>query len=138
MGIFKAAVFFCSFIAHLSTAEAKIEAVVDKSEQKMYVSQNGKHLYTWDVSTGKKLSWTHNGTFGIQSLRRMWYSKKYHHSPMPYSIFYDGDRAIHGTDSIKKLGRQASMGCVRLHPENAGILFGMVLKDRNLVIVIKN
>ena len=45
---------------------------------------------------------------------------------MPWAIFYDGNYAIHGTDQIKRLGKPASHGCVRLHPDNAEILFKMV------------
>jgi lipoprotein-anchoring transpeptidase ErfK/SrfK len=45
---------------------------------------------------------------------------------MPFAIFYDGDYAIHGTDQIKRLGKPASHGCVRLDPQNAEILFEMV------------
>jgi len=45
---------------------------------------------------------------------------------MPWSIFYSGNYAIHGTNSISRLGQPASHGCVRLHPENAKILFNMV------------
>jgi lipoprotein-anchoring transpeptidase ErfK/SrfK len=45
---------------------------------------------------------------------------------MPYSIFFKGGYAIHGTYSVKQLGRPASHGCVRLHPDNAAALFGLV------------
>lgn len=128
----------CSPFFLSTTANAGVKAVIDKSEQRMYVSQNGKHLYTWKVSTGKKLSWTRNGTFGIQSLRPNWYSRKYNNAPMPHSVFYDDGRAIHGTDNVERLGYQDSRGCVRLSRENAKIFFNLVKDDRNLVIVIKN
>lgn len=133
-----ATLFFCSL--PLSTdAQASVLVVVDKSEQRMSVSENGKHLYTWKVSTGKSDRWTHNGTFGVQSLSPKHRSRKYNNSPMPHSIFYDGNRAIHGTDYVGKLGRRDSMGCVRLHRANAMTLFNLI-KDRrrDLVIVIKN
>ncbi len=42
-----------------------------------------------------------------------------------WAIFYDGHYAIHGTDQIKRLGRPASKGCVRLHPDHAKVLFRM-------------
>ncbi len=56
----------------------------------------------------------------------MHYSRKYHMSPMPYSIFFAGGYAIHGTYATAYLGRPASHGCVRLSPENAATLFHMV------------
>ncbi|MBA3911444.1 MAG: hypothetical protein C0524_16600 [Rhodobacter sp.] len=33
---------------------------------------------------------------------------------------------MHGTDQTKRLGAPASNGCVRLHPDNAKVLFRMV------------
>ena len=47
---------------------------------------------------------------------------------MPYSIFFHGGYAIHGTTDIKNLGTVASHGCVRLHPDNAETLFKLVDK----------
>ncbi len=34
----------------------------------------------------------------------MWYSRKYDMSPMPYSVFFRGGYAIHGTGCVKQLG----------------------------------
>jgi lipoprotein-anchoring transpeptidase ErfK/SrfK len=45
---------------------------------------------------------------------------------MPHSVFFKGGYAIHGTEYIKSLGRPASHGCVRLHPDNARILYDLV------------
>ena len=44
----------------------------------------------------------------------MWYSRKYDWSPMPYSVFFRGGYAIHGTSAVKWLGTPASHGCVRM------------------------
>lgn len=38
---------------------------------------------------------------------------------MGFAVFYSGNFALHGTGSVKKLGRPASHGCVRQHPKNA-------------------
>ncbi len=57
---------------------------------------------------------------------------------MPYSIFFNGGYAIHGSYEISRLGRPASHGCIRLHPKNAAILFALVkadMKDTRIVIV---
>ena len=69
---------------------------------------------------------TPNGTYKPQRLARKWFSRKYDWSPMPYSIFFDGGYAIHGSYEISHLGRPASHGCVRLHPDNAALLFALV------------
>lgn len=47
---------------------------------------------------------------------------------MPFSIFFYGGYAIHGTTEIRNLGKPVSHGCVRLHPDNARKLFDLVLQ----------
>ena len=59
-------------------------------------------------------------------MHKMWYSSKYENAPMPYSIFFHGGYAIHGTTDVKHLGHVASHGCVRLHPDNAKMLYDLV------------
>ena len=46
---------------------------------------------------------------------------------MPFSVFFDGDYAIHGTRQINRLGEPASAGCIRLHPDNAKIFFDLAM-----------
>jgi hypothetical protein len=56
---------------------------------------------------------------------------------MPYSIFFDGNYAIHGTVKVSQLGRRASKGCVRLHPRDAAVLFELVKREKdNTTIVV--
>jgi lipoprotein-anchoring transpeptidase ErfK/SrfK len=45
---------------------------------------------------------------------------------MPWSVFFLGGYAIHGTNQIKQLGRPASHGCIRLHPTHASTLFNLI------------
>ena len=52
---------------------------------------------------------TPNGTYRPQWLARKWFSRKYDWSPMPYSIFFDGGYAIHGSYEISHLGAPALM-----------------------------
>jgi lipoprotein-anchoring transpeptidase ErfK/SrfK len=108
-------------------ARADIVVKVDKSSQRMSVVVDGEHRYTWAVSTG--VYGTPSGTFRPQSLARYHRSTIYNSAPMPYSIFYDGNFAIHGTTHVSRLGSRASKGCIRLHPSNAAILFALVQKE---------
>ncbi len=103
-------------------ASANVVAEIDLSRQMMEVTVDGAWYATWPVSTYR----TPTGSFRPTVLKRMWYSRKYDNSPMPYSIFFHGGYAIHGTNYIKRLGRPASHGCVRLHPANAQELFELV------------
>ncbi len=103
-----------------------IEARIDISEQRMNVYQNGVLRHTWPISTARKGYVTPTGNYRPTRLTKMHYSRKYHNSPMPYSIFFRGGYAIHGTGAVKQLGMPASHGCIRLHTDNARALYGMV------------
>ncbi len=109
----------------VAAANATVRIHIDLSSQRMHVeSSNGS--YDWPVSTARSGYSTPRGYFAPTGLQRMHYSKKYHMSPMPYSIFFRGGYAIHGTYAVGNLGRPASHGCVRLSPGNAAQLFHMV------------
>jgi lipoprotein-anchoring transpeptidase ErfK/SrfK len=107
-------------------AAVTIEARIDISEQKMVVLQNGLPRHTWPVSTGRRGYITPTGSYRPTRLTKMHYSRKYHNSPMPYSIFFRGGYAIHGTGDVKRLGSPASHGCIRLHTDNARALYAIV------------
>jgi len=112
--------------AAATPAMAGVEARIDLSEQSMEVYVDGWYYASWKVSTARRGYRTPTGTYKPKWLARMHYSKKYHHSPMPHSIFFYGGYAIHGTYAIKWLGRPASHGCVRLLPKHAAKLFSLV------------
>jgi len=117
----------------------RVLARVSISSQTMMVFHEGRLLYTWPVSTAKAGKITPAGTYEPEFLSKNHRSRRYNNAPMPYAIFYDGHYAIHGTDQIKRLGKPASHGCVRLHPDNAKILFQMVkaegMENTRVVIV---
>ena len=118
-------------------AQASVVITVDKSAQHLSVSVDGFPRYEWPVSTARMGYETPNGTYRPERLARTWYSSKYDWSPMPYSIFFHGGYAIHGSYEISRLGRPASHGCIRLHPENAAVLFRLVqdnMRDTRIVI----
>lgn len=124
--IFKGlAVIACLFILP-AQASASVVAKIDLSSQRMNVYVNGMHYHSWPVSTARRGYRTPTGNYRPTRMHRMWYSRKYHMSPMPYSIFFRGGYAIHGTRSVSRLGRRASHGCVRLHPSNARRLYYLV------------
>ena len=95
---------------------------IDLSSQTMHVSSaNGS--YDWRISTARSGYRTPRGTYRPYMLQRSHFSHKYHMSPMPYSIFFAGGYAIHGTYETGSLGRPASHGCIRLAPGNAATFF---------------
>jgi lipoprotein-anchoring transpeptidase ErfK/SrfK len=116
----------------------RVLAHVSIASQEMKVYHEGRLVYTWPVSTAKPGSITPAGTYEPEFLSRNHRSRRYNNAPMPFAIFYDGNYAIHGTDQVKRLGNPASHGCVRLHPDNAKILFEMVKAEgmENMRVVI--
>ena len=120
----------CCCLPALARAEAGVVITVNKSTQRLSVVVNGTERHEWPVSTARWGYNTPNGTYRPERLARQWYSRKYDWSPMPYSIFFHGGYAIHGSYEISHLGRPASHGCIRLQPKNAAVLFGIVQANR--------
>ncbi len=112
----------------VSAAQADVSVVVNRATQTVTATIDGT-VHTWPTSTGKRDTWTRPGRFGVQSLSKHHRSSKYNWAPMPYSIFFNGDVALHGTNKIDRLGVRDSHGCARLHPAHAKILFEAV--ERN-------
>jgi len=107
-------------------AAAQLNVTIDLSSQSMQVGADNHVLHNWSVSTARPGYRTPIGTFRPNRLERVWYSSIYDNAPMPYSVFFHRGYAIHGTTEISKLGRPASHGCVRLHPDNARTLFELI------------
>lgn len=110
-------------------ADAGIVVTVDKTAQRLTVEIDGYPRYDWAVSTARWGYRTPNGSYRPERLERQWYSRKYDWSPMPHSIFFHGGYAIHGSYEVSRLGRPASHGCIRLHPQNAAVLFDLVRRN---------
>lgn len=124
--IFAICVAVALWIAVPVQSQAGVVAKVDLSQQRMHVYVNGSKRYSWRVSTGAGRYRTPVGSFRPTVLRKMHYSSIYNNAPMPYSVFFLGGYAVHGTNHIKRLGRPASHGCVRLHPSHAARLYTLV------------
>jgi len=110
-------------------AAAVVQIDIDLSKQRMVVSDKRGAKHVWPISSGRRGYVTPRGHFRPTALKRMHYSRKYDNAPMPYSIFFRGGYAIHGTNAVGLLGRPASHGCVRLAPGAAARLFSMVRRD---------
>ena len=114
---------------------ADVVISINKATQSMSVLVDGVASYDWVVSTGVG-GGPHSGTYRPGRMERKWASRKYNMAPMPHSIFFDGNYAIHGTVKISQLGRRASKGCVRLHPNNAAVLFDLVGRNRSSTTIV--
>ena len=98
-------------------------ALVKIGDQKLHLYERGKFLSQWDISSARPGKITPRGSWTAKWLSRNHKSSIYDGADMPYSVFFNGNYAIHGTRQVNKLGVPASAGCIRLHPENAKIFF---------------
>ena len=120
--------------------EPRLVITINKVSQNMTVVLDGDKLYKWKVSTGAAGYETPSGTFRPFRLEKEHYSKEWDDAPMPHSIFFTSrGHAVHGSYHVNSLGRRASHGCVRLHPDNAAKLFALVQKTgtSNTRVVVK-
>jgi len=105
--------------AKVSLAKQQMDVVIVRGDGR-------QEKYSWKVSTGRKGFETPPGRFRPDYLDEMHYSTKYENAPMPFSVFFNDGIAVHGTGDLKRLGRPASHGCVRLDPANAEVFFRAV------------
>lgn len=106
--------------------------------------------YSFPVSTGREVAMlgpsgkmyhtnTPQGYFQLDRERiyRRYTSQQWGH-PMPYAMFFSWEHdglqtgvAIHSAvdSDVALLGNRASAGCVRLHPQNAQLLFDLIKKN---------
>jgi hypothetical protein len=116
-------------LAAPSAAYASVHIDIDLSSQMMTVRSGSGETYVWPISSGRSGYLTPRGVFRPRALYPMAYSPKYGNAPMPHSIVFYRQYAIHGTTEVGSLGRPASHGCIRLSPSNAATLFAMVQRQ---------
>ncbi len=107
---------------------ATVQITLDLSAQRLRYAVPGSSG-TFKISSGLLPEHGTPGSgrcYAPDFIETMHYSSLYNSAPMPHSIFFNGNIAIHGTDAEWKLGQPASHGCIRLSKANAKILFGVV------------
>ena len=100
----------------------------DLNAQRLTVLEGDTVLHVWPISSGLRDYATPTGIFQPQSANKMWYSRQYDWTPMPYAVFFTRGVAFHGTNATGRLGKSASHGCVRLATPDAEKLFELVHK----------
>lgn len=117
----------------LERPEPTLFARIDLTTQRMTVRDaiTGEEYGPWKISSARGGYKTPTGSYSVNWTSRMHYSKQYHWSPMPYSVFFNKGIATHGTNAVGALGRPASHGCVRLHTKNAKTFYNLVAKHGN-------
>ncbi len=112
-------------------AQAGLLITIDKASQRMIVAKDDMPLYDWPVSTGQRGYDTPAGVYQPFRMEADHFSREWDDAPMPHSIFFTQiGHAIHGSFDLKRLGRPASHGCVRISPKNAELLFKLVRAEK--------
>lgn len=104
---------------------ALVKLTVDLTRQRLVMTSSGT-VKEFRISSGLPPK---NGTPGSGKcyapdfIEEMHYSSLYNSAPMPHSVFFNGNIAMHGTNAEHLLGQPASHGCVRLSKVNAKVVY---------------
>lgn len=107
---------------------ALVKITVDLSRQRLVLTSSGT-VREFKISSGLAPKNTTPGSgkcYAPDFLEEMHYSSLYNKAPMPHSIFFNGNIAMHGTDAEWLLGKPASHGCVRLSKAHAKLVHDTV------------
>ncbi|WP_413577428.1 L,D-transpeptidase [Bdellovibrio sp. HCB290] len=126
------------------------KAPIGPTAQQMQVMENGVLIANWLVSTGRekyeqaksgRWYWTvtPTGTYSPYKLVLKHYSYTWK-AHMEFAMFFNGGVAVHATtpDHYKELGTRASGGCVRLHRDNALIIWNKVTAQPKKLVPLFN
>jgi len=117
------------YVVNNSAAQlAAVRIKVDLDAQRLTV-EGPEVNKVFKISSGVPPAHTTPGSgkcFAPDSMETMHYSSLYNNAPMPNAIFFNGNIAIHATETEKLLGQPASHGCVRLSKADAKTLFDIV------------
>jgi lipoprotein-anchoring transpeptidase ErfK/SrfK len=105
---------------------------VDTYEETLGVYQNGQLIFATLVSSGSRYFPTRPGTFKVWG--KLTHGKMsgaylpdrrdyYFLEDVPWILYYDGDRALHGAYWHDNFGIKSSHGCVNLSPKDARWLY---------------
>ncbi len=133
-------------VAQIDQAEARrsknlpdptLRISIDISSQSMSIYSRGARQGSYKVSTGKPGHATPRGSWRVQRMARVHWSRQFN-APLPHAIFFVGGVAIHATKGVHKLGTRASHGCVRLSPGDAARVYGMVARHgmKNTLVTV--
>ena len=121
-----------------------VSILVDKSENLLYLKENGRVLKAYTVSTGKNNS-TPVGIFKVTTKLEnpAWYKEpgvmiepfdKRNELGSRWIGLNKKSYGIHGTREPEKLGRQVSHGCVRMKNSDVEELFNQVRPGTEVAI----
>jgi L,D-transpeptidase-like protein len=128
---------------HPSAGASGDSIVVDTYEQTLGVYRGGGLVMATLISSGSRYFPTQTGTFHVWAKfthgrmtgayfrdRRDYYFLE----DVPWILYYDGDRALHGAYWHDHFGAKSSHGCVNLSPRDAHWLYNNVPLGETVVV----
>lgn len=111
-----------------AAAKAAVRLTVDLTTQRLTVeSPELKGVFKLSSGLGPDNLTPGSGRcYAPDFIEEMHYSSLYNKAPMPNSIFFNGNIAMHGTNAEHLLGQPASHGCIRLSKVDAKAVYGVV------------
>jgi lipoprotein-anchoring transpeptidase ErfK/SrfK len=117
----------------VSTTTLARNIVVDLSEQRTYLYENGQQIDSFLMSSGTAATPTHTGSFRInshirtQDMGALCYNpnavNSYCTKNVPWVMYFNGDQGFHGTYWHHNFGNRMSHGCVNLPLGTAEFLY---------------
>jgi len=108
-------------------------ACYDRSRHQLNLYRNGRLHNSWLVRGGSASTPTRTGTFTVFRRSKDHRSNLYDGAPMPYSQFFSGGQALHGSRSMVNPFVGHSHGCVNLYVEDARQLWNLT-HDKRLYV----
>ncbi len=115
----------------IDSAKAKLALVrvrIDLGAQRLSV-EAPKFSKVFKISSGLAPKYATPGSgkcFAPDFIQAMHYSTLYNNAPMPNSVFFNGNIAMHGTEAEHLLGKPASHGCIRLSKADSRTLYDVI------------
>ncbi len=116
---------------------------VDTFEETMGVYRNGALVMATLISSGSRYFPTRTGTFQVWAkfthgrMTGAYLDNKrdyYYIEDVPWILYYDGDRALHGAYWHDRFGAKSSHGCVNVSPRDARWLYDNIPAGATVVI----
>jgi lipoprotein-anchoring transpeptidase ErfK/SrfK len=107
---------------------------VDLAEQTLAVYENGKLIFATVIASGLEPFWTRPGTFQIyqkketETMRNNDPSDFYYLDNVPWTMYFDGARALHGAYWRTRFGYPQSHGCINLSVGDSHWIFNWAME----------
>lgn len=107
---------------------------VDLAEQTLMVYEQGRLLFATVIASGAEPFWTRPGLFKItqkketETMRNNDLNDFYYLENVPYTMYFDGARALHGAYWRTRFGYPQSHGCVNLSIGDAHWLYNWAVE----------